>query len=308
MSRFEAYSLGATLYMPVLHPRVADILHGRVSPPAGSVVLCLEDALAEEDVSDGLSRLDILLRDLPDQLPVRAFLRPRNRAMAQDLCARAAGTAIDGIVAPKVLTDTLPEWLAMAHATGLSITPTLESATFFDSGQIVAIRDVLDDHASDEGRIAAIRIGGNDLLSSMGLRRTRGMMSWDGPLAWVLSMVSSILTSAGHPVAAPVFDVIDDLETLRREVEQDVAAGFVSKTIIHPAQAPVVAEAFHVSPDELESARAILDARAKAVFQVGGVMCEPATHAAWAERTVSRARFFGMVDKGFDQEEEGAFG
>lgn len=308
MSRFEAYSLGATLYMPVLHPRVADILQGRVSPPAGSVVLCLEDALAEEDVSDGLSRLDILLRDLPDQLPVRAFLRPRNRAMAQNLCARAAGTAIDGIVAPKVLPDTLPEWLAMARETGLSIMPTLESATFFDPGQIVAIRDVLDAHASDEGRIAAIRIGGNDLLSSMGLRRTRGMTSWDGPLAWILSMVSSILTSAGHPVAAPVFDVIDDLETLRREVERDVAAGFVSKTIIHPAQAPVVAEAFRVSPDELESARAILDSRAKAVFQVGGVMCEPSTHTAWAERTVSRARFFGMVDKGFDQEEESAFG
>lgn len=308
MSRFEAYSLGATLYMPVLHPRVADILHRRVSPPAGSVVLCLEDALAEADVTDGLSRLDILLRDLPDQLPVRAFLRPRNRAMAHDLCARAAGTAIDGIVAPKVLPGTLPEWLTMARQTDLTIMPTLESATFFDPGQIVAIRDVLDDHASDEGRIAAIRIGGNDLLSSMGLRRTRGMTSWDGPLAWILSMVSSILTSAGHPVAAPVFDVIDDLETLRREVERDVAAGFVSKTIIHPAQAPVVAEAFRVSPDELESARTILDARAKAVFQVGGVMCEPATHAAWAERTVSRARFFGMVDKGFDQEEEAAFG
>ena len=308
MSRFDAYSLGATLYMPVLHPRVADILHGRVSPPAESVVLCLEDALAEEDVSDGLSRLDRVLSELPDQVPVRAFLRPRNRAMARDLCERAAGTAIDGIVAPKVLPETLPEWMIMARETGLSIMPTLESATFFDPGQIVAIRDVLDDHAKDAGRIAAIRIGGNDLMSSMGLRRTRGMTSWDGPLAWVLSMVSSILTSAGHPLAAPVFDVIDDLETLRREVERDVAAGFVSKTIIHPAQAPIVADAFRVSPDDLESAQAILDARAKAVFQVGGVMCEPATHTAWAERTVSRARFFGMMTESFSQEKESALG
>jgi citrate lyase beta subunit len=308
MSRFEAYSLGATLYMPVLHPRVADILHGRVSPPAGSIVLCLEDALAQADVLDGLSRLERLIDELPETLPVRAFLRPRNRGMARNLCARASGTAIDGIVAPKVMPDTLPEWLAMARETGLSVMPTLESATFFDPGQIIAIRDVLDDHASDEGRIAAIRIGGNDLLSSMGLRRTRGITSWDGPLAWILSMVSSILISAGHPVAAPVFDVIDDLETLRREAERDVAAGFVSKTIIHPAQAPVVAEAFRVSADDLESARAILDARAKAVFQVGGVMCEPATHAAWAERTVSRARFFGMMDRGFSQKEESAFG
>jgi citrate lyase beta subunit len=308
MSRFDAYSLGATLYMPILHPRVVDILHGRVPSPAQSIVLCLEDALAEKDVTDGLSRLHRVLWDLPEQIPVRAFLRPRNRAMARDLCERASGSTIDGIVAPKVLPETLPEWLAMARDTGLSIMPTLESASFFDPGRIVAIRDVLDDHASDQGCVAAIRIGGNDLLSSMGLRRTRGMTSWDGPLGWVQSMVSSILTSAGHSVAAPVFDVIDDLETLRREVERDVAAGFVSKTIIHPAQALIVSEAFRASGDELESARAILDARAAAVFQVGGVMCEPATHTAWAERTVARARFFGTVKTGDYREQESAFG
>lgn len=308
MSRFDAYSLGATLYMPVLHPRVSDILQGRVAPPAQSVVLCLEDALAEEDVSEGLSRLDRVLPDLPDRLPVRAFLRPRNHAMARDLCERAAGTAIDGIVAPKILPETLPEWLAMVRETNLTVMPTLESATFFDPGKIVAIRDILDDHRSDADRIAAIRIGGNDLLSSMGLRRARGMTSWEGPMAWILSMASSILTSAGHPVAAPVLDIIDDLDTLRREAERDVAAGFVSKTIIHPGQAPIVEEAFRVAPDELESARAILDESAKAVFQVGGVMCEPATHAAWAERTVSRARFFGMVEPDISEDDEPAFG
>ena len=308
MSRFDAYSLGATLYMPILHPRVSDILQGRVTPPAQSVVLCFEDALAEQDVSDGLSRLDRVLSDLPDRLPVRAFLRPRNRAMARDLCEYASGTAIDGIVAPKVLPETLPEWLAMARETNLTVMPTLESATFFDPGKIVAIRDILDDHRPEAGRIAAIRIGGNDLLSSMGLRRARGVTSWEGPLAWVLSMASSILTSAGHPVAAPVFDIIDDLDTLRREAARDVAAGFVSKTIIHPAQAPIVEEAFRVAPDELQRAQAVLDASAKAVFQVGGVMCEPATHAAWAERTVTRAQFFGMVSQDRSEDDEPAFG
>ena len=308
MSRFDAYSLGATLYMPVLHPKVADILHGRVSPPSASIVLCLEDALAEAEVADGLSRLDRLIRTLPETLPVQAFLRPRNRAMARDLCAQAAGTAIDGIVAPKVLPDTLPDWLDMAREADLSVMPTLESATFFDPAQIVAIRDVLDAHRDDAGRVAAIRLGGNDLLSAMGLRRERGMTSWEGPLAWVLSMASSILTSAGHPVAAPVFDIIDDLDTLRREVERDVAAGFVSKTIIHPAQARLVEDAFRVSQADLDQATAILDGLAHAVFQFGGVMCEPATHAAWAERIVARAAIFGMFEEDLARDDEPAFG
>jgi len=229
MARFDAYSLGATLYMPILHPKVGDILHGRITPPAHSIVLCLEDALAEPDVPDGLKKLDLLLAELPNSLPVRTFLRPRNREMARNLCGRAAGTAIDGIVAPKILPDTLPDWMAMAQDADLTVMPTLESSVFFDPGQICALRDIFEDTQDDTNRIAAIRLGGNDLLASLALRRERGITSWEGPLGWILSMASSILVSAGYPVAAPVYDVIDDLETLRREVTRDVAAGFVSK-------------------------------------------------------------------------------
>ncbi|WP_280547509.1 HpcH/HpaI aldolase/citrate lyase family protein [Halomonas sp. 11-S5] len=308
MHRFDAYSLGATLYMPVLHPKVANILNGCVPAPASSIVLCLEDALAERDVPDGLSRLVRLISDLPNRLPVRAFLRPRDMNMGRDLCARAAGTAIEGIVAPKVMPETLPDWLEMTRDANLSVMPTLESASFFDPGRICAIRDILDDHPNDASRIAAIRLGGNDLLSALALRRARGVTSWEGPLGWILSMASSILISAGYPVAAPVYDVIDDLETLRREVDRDVAAGFISKTVIHPAQTPVINEAFRVSSEDIEQARAALDSQARAVFQFGGVMCEPATHRAWAERTMAREEIFGVSEEESPRESKIAFG
>lgn len=290
----SSYSLGATLYMPILHLRVEPILRGAMPPPSDSIVLCLEDALAEDDVADGLARLEDLLADLPETLPVRTFLRPRNLEMARRLAAQAAGTAIDGLVAPKVLPETLPEWLGVAHDAGLTVMPTLEDGRFFDPAEIRAIRDILNDHKGDAGRIAAIRLGGNDLLSAMGLRRVRGQTSWDGPLAWILSMASSILISAGHPVAAPVFDIIDDVDTLRREAERDVAAGFISKTIIHPAQATVVQRAFQPSPEDVAQAEAILSSGARAVFRLGGSMCEPATHKAWATRTLERAETFGV--------------
>lgn len=295
MHRFDAYSLGATLYMPVLHPRVADILCGRLPAPAGSIVLCLEDALAAHDVADGLRRLDQLIRDFPDHLPVRTFLRPRDRDMALELCARAAGTAIEGLVAPKIVPETLPGWLELTREAELTVMPTLESGCFFDPAKICAIRDILDDHPKDAARLAAIRLGGNDLLSTLALRRERGVTSWEGPLGWVLSMASSILIAAGYPVAAPVYDVIDDLETLRREALRDAAAGFISKTVIHPAQTPVINRAFQVSEADVEHARAALDTEAQAVFKLGGVMCEPATHRAWAQRIMAREDVFGVI-------------
>lgn len=295
MHRFDAYSLGATLYMPVLHPRVTDILCGRLPVPAASIVLCLEDALAAHDVADGLRRLDLLMRDLPDHLPVRTFLRPRDRDMALELCDRAAKTSIEGLVAPKVVPETLPAWLELTREAGLTVMPTLESGCFFDPGKICAIRDILDDYCEDAVRLAAIRLGGNDLLSTLALRRERGITSWEGPLGWILSMASSILIAAGYPVAAPVYDVIDDLDTLRREALRDAAAGFISKTVIHPVQTPVIHRAFQVLEDDVEHARAALDSEAQAVFKLGGMMCEPATHRAWAQRTMARKDVFGVV-------------
>lgn len=293
MPRFDGYSLGATLYMPVLHPKIPEFLSGHLAPPASSLVLCLEDALAAQDLERGLARLDLLIATLPKRLPVRVFVRPRNREMARDLCARLCGTPIDGIVAPKVTPETLPDWLDMARDSGLALMPTLEDAQFFDPARIVAIRDILDTAGTTP--VAAIRLGGNDLLGSMALRRERGVTSWEGPLGWVLAMASGILVSAGYPVAAPVYDIIDDLDTLHREVIRDVAAGFVSKTAIHPAQVGVIESAFQVDCETLLQAEAILASDARAVFQVGGVMCEPATHKAWAERILARARVFGTV-------------
>ncbi|MCA9774036.1 MAG: HpcH/HpaI aldolase/citrate lyase family protein, partial [Myxococcales bacterium] len=72
--------------------------------------------------------------------------------------------------------------------------------------------------------------------------------------------------------------------------------GFISKTAIHPAQVPIIEGAMRVSGEEEEAARAILNQEARAVFQIGGVMCEPATHAGWARRVLARAEIFGGAE------------
>lgn len=291
----NGYRLGATLYMPIVHPKVTEYLSGDSVFPAPSVVLCLEDALAEDDVSKGLDILRGVLSGPAFSTSSQLFVRPRSLGMALELAAWEGIGRIDGFVAPKVVPETAEAWLDLATRADLRLMPTLESVVFFDPARIIALRDIFD--GFDPTRIAALRLGGNDLLGAMALRREAGVTSWEGPLAWVLSMASSILISAGYPVSAPVYDVIEDTETLAREVARDVAAGFISKTAIHPVQVPIIASAFAVSREEVDQAQAILDDEAAAVFQIGGVMCEPSTHRGWAERILARQQVFGRRDE-----------
>lgn len=289
----SGYEIGSTLYMPVLHPKVGEILSGRVPSPAATIVLCLEDALHESDVERGVQTLARLLPEAgtgPSRAP-RIFVRPRSLDMAARLRAIPEIHRVDGFVAPKVRVETFPEWVSVLSGSDLRLMPTIETAEFFDPGRMIAFRDLLVGSGPD--RIAAVRLGGNDLLGTMGLRRVRGNTSYEGPLGWFLSMAASVLIPSGVPVAAPVYDVIDDLDTLAREVTRDVEMGFVSKTAIHPAQVPIIEAAMGVSAQDLSAAYAILNRDAQAVFQIGGVMCEPATHAAWARRVLARGEVFG---------------
>ena len=303
---FSAYSLGATLYMPIVHHRVPEYLRGELAFPSRSVVLCLEDALAENDVEIGISLLKKFLADDIADSATRVFVRPRSLEMGLQLAEFSGIEKIEGFVAPKMVPETAAAWMQLAEQACLQIMPTLESAEFFDPGRISALRDTLD--AYDKRRISAIRLGGNDLLSAMALRRQTGITSWEGPLAWVFSMASSMLISAGYPVAAPVFDLIDDVNTLKREVTRDVAAGFISKTAIHPAQVRHIHDAFRVPDCQLKQARAIVADDASAVFKIDGVMCEPSTHRAWAQRILARYEIYGSEDEdaGQPRNQEGA--
>jgi len=287
------YSLGATLYLPIIHPKVQDILSGDIPAPASSIVLCLEDGLHENDVERGIAHLKTLLAK-PVPTKARVFVRPRSFEMACRLADMRGISNIEGFVAPKMRPETIPEWLDLVAAARLAIMPTLETADCFDPARVVAMRDIL--RARHDVSIVAVRLGGNDLLGVLSLRRRRGVTSYDGPLGWVLCMLSSMMISSGIPVAAPVFDIIDDLDTLKAEVERDMEMGFISKTAIHPAQVPIIEAAMGVRRDDLVQAHAILDEHAKAVFQIGGVMCEPATHRSWAERILSRHGRYGVTD------------
>lgn len=295
------YELGATLYMPVLKPDAMEYIAGTKLPKLRSMVLCLEDALLETDVLVGLDTLEKTLikigevkRESGEKRFPLVFVRPRNLEMARRIAEMAGIGNIDGFVAPKVRPGSHEKWIDAVRETDLYLMPTLETSEVFDVSAMTALRDEFLANAPD--RILALRVGGNDLMSVLGLRRPGSATLYEGPLFYTISMLMSVMKSKGFDLTSPVFEIIEDRKSLLDEVTRDVNFGFVGKTIIHPTQIDIVQNAFRVSETDLEAAKRILAVDAPAVFKFGGSMCEPATHRTWAQRILSRAEVYGVVE------------
>ncbi|MGJ3262110.1 MAG: HpcH/HpaI aldolase/citrate lyase family protein [Salinarimonas sp.] len=304
----DPLALGATLYLPATRSDIRAVAGGEKLPGLRSIVLCLEDAVAETDIGDALVNLRGLLAALeeatartspltPPHAPAAPllFVRPRSLAMAAEIAALPGAERLTGLVAPKVRPGEVAAWVAALGGRDLLLMPTLETAEVFDPSAMRDLRDEL--VAEARGRVLALRIGGNDLLACLGLRRMPGETLYEGPLGPLVAQLVGLMLPAGFALTAPVFDIVRDPATLAREAARDVAFGLCGKTAIHPMQVPIIHAAYAVSAEDLASARAILAEDARAVFQHHGAMCEPVVHRAWARRVVSRAALYGVAEE-----------
>lgn len=100
------------------------------------------------------------------------FIRPRHAEMGRWLKAHYDLSAVDGFVLPKFTLSSLAEWWDIMGGTHLCMMPTLETEDVFDVVQMreLATRPV--EHPCHD-RIIALRIGGNDLMNVVSLRRPR---------------------------------------------------------------------------------------------------------------------------------------
>lgn len=301
MKLISPFALGATMYMPVIQDDAMSCILGKKYPNLRSMVLCLEDALHERDVDRGLVRLQEILHELlhdkkRDENAPLVFVRPRDLDMAREIIRMRGIGQIDGFVAPKVRPGDIYQWINLLNGTNLRLLPTLETAETFDIDAMRSLcSEMLD--CGDPDRILAIRFGGNDLMSCLGVRRQRGLTLYDGPLSYVMSMLLSVFGTKGFALTSPVFDDIEDFDGLIKELERDVHFGFVGKTAIHPGQLDIIHGAFSVPRSHAEAAEKILDKDAKAVFKYAGSMLEPATHTKWAERIKMRRDHYGISEE-----------
>ena len=268
-------ALGASLYVPATHPDLAAIAAGNKLADVRSIIFCTEDAVNETDLGAALVNLAKSLDYLQPTDGRRRFVRARNPSVLRHVLCMPGAARLDGFVLPKVTSDNI------------------ETEVFNDA----SVQDLLRrmDSARWRERIHSLRIGGNDLLSLLRMRRPRGRTIYETPIGQVIARLATTFIPYGFSLSAPVFEHLDDVQTLSQEIEEDLNHGLLGKTAIHPTQVPLIERHYRVRQQDVEAAMRILHHDAPAVFKLHQSMCEPATHTPWAHSVLEAARCFGSV-------------
>lgn len=307
MPPLDPVALGATLYVPATRHDLAAVASGARYPALRSAVLCLEDSIREDEVPGALQSLARLLPEIAPRglggsrnggargaLRPLLFVRPRDPGMLAHILTMRGIEQVDGFVIPKATADSLPHYLAALVHDHHLLMPTLETREVFDQAEMRRLRDQL---LAIRDRVLVVRIGGNDLLQTLGARRSAVRTAYDGPLGSTIMSLVAAFAPWGFHLSAPVFEGFGNPALLREEVERDIEHGLLTKTAIHPVQLETIHEAYQVTADELVEARALLAQESRAVFASKLTMCEPATHRGWATTILRRAECYG-VDAG----------
>ncbi|WP_426175830.1 HpcH/HpaI aldolase/citrate lyase family protein [Massilia sp. TWR1-2-2] len=287
-----ARSMGASLYVPANHKDLMAVADGERIGHARSLIFCTEDSVADRDLSWALFNLSVVLANMRGDSSAERFVRVRNPEVMARVLAMPGADKLTGFVLPKSTRHNFDAYFRQVRDTSHLLMPTLETAEVFNDDEMREFRKVLE-APGVRSRILALRIGGNDLLALLGLRRPRGMTIYRTPLGPVIASLVTTFRPYGFVLTAPVFEHLDLPELLDQEVLEDIAYGMVGKTAIHPTQITPIEQHYRVKPHDLEAARAILDVNAPAVFKMHDSMCEVTTHRAWAQRMVDQSDVFG---------------
>ncbi|MBK1717665.1 HpcH/HpaI aldolase/citrate lyase family protein [Thiocystis violacea] len=282
----SAYRLGGSLYVPVTHRDVSRIANGAKWPELRSVIFCTEDSVAPSALEFGLDNLRRCLEGMEPRHSLLRFVRVRNPDILAWLLELPGIEKLDGFVFPKFDRQNADQYMERLEGSRHLCMPTLETHDVFEPARMIALRDHLIERGY-QNRILALRIGGNDLLALLGIRRPRDRTIYRTPLGQTIANLVTVFKPHGFQLTAPVFEHIDCPEILREELNDDIAHGLCGKTAIHPSQLPAIEAGFRISPNDLEAARRIL-VEDRAVFKFEGSMCEPATHSSWARHILER--------------------
>ncbi|WBP89023.1 HpcH/HpaI aldolase/citrate lyase family protein [Kitasatospora cathayae] len=220
-----ATALGGTLYSPATRPALAADIRKQAARGVVSMVLCLEDAIADHEVDEGERNLVEQLADLVNDFTDCAqdhpllFIRVRTAEQILDLAERLGPAVglLSGFVLPKFTAGAGGAYLAALAAaeaaTGrrLFAMPVLESPELAHletrREQLFGIAELLATHRE---RVLAVRLGVTDLCSAYGLRRSPDLTAYDVALvAAVIGDVVNVLGRAdgtGYTVTGPVWE------------------------------------------------------------------------------------------------------
>jgi citrate lyase beta subunit len=223
-------ALGATLYMPADRASLVNDVVKQAAAGVTSVVVCLEDAIADEDVDAAEGNLvrafTELHGDTSSELPL-LFVRVREPRQMPALVARLgrAVDVLDGFVLPKFTATTGTDYLhALDDADRLSgrrllAMPVIESGAVLYAetrvDELTRLRALLH---RDRARILAVRLGATDLCALYGLRRSPELSIYDVKV--VASLISDVVNvlgradGSGFTVSGPVWEYYASTERI----------------------------------------------------------------------------------------------
>jgi len=267
------------------------------------------------------SGADVLLIDLEDSVSIdakeearrvtAAFLaehrakadRPRLFVRVNGLTTGLTDADLDGVMQASPDGIILPKTVGGADVAHLGAKLAVREAEFdLDDGatRILAIATetaagvfALGTFAGASHRLIGITWGGEDLSADIGAETNRGDDgAYTDPYRLARSLTLLGAAAAGVDAIDSVFTNFRDMAGLEAECRAARRDGFVAKMAIHPAQVPVINEAFTPSPEAVERARAVVDAfkasPGAGVVGVNGEMLDR-PHLVRAERLLKRA-------------------
>ncbi len=236
----QAVGLGATLYSPATRPNLGTDIATLAGRGVLSLVVCLEDAVADSDVGWAEHNAVAQLRSYAeahatgkwgdrDSRP-QLFVRVRTPEQIPQI-ADGLGEHIDvltGFVLPKFAEDTGEAFLAAIALAALDSAvpgknllamPVLESPEMIYQesriGALLGVRDLLDKYRSS---VLAVRIGATDFSSTYGLRRSQDMSVYDvRVVADVIADVVNVFGREDGPayvVTGPVWEYYSATERM----------------------------------------------------------------------------------------------
>ncbi|HXQ83158.1 MAG TPA: CoA ester lyase [Xanthobacteraceae bacterium] len=147
--------------------------------------------------------------------------------------------------------------------------------------------------AGASARLIGLTWGAEDLSAELGAHANRDAQGrWLDPYRLARSLCLAGAAAATVPAIDTVYVDFRNSDGFRRECEEACRDGFLGKMAIHPAQVPIINEAFTPSAKAIEHARAIVEAFAAqpgaGVVGIGGLMYDR-PHLARAEQLLARS-------------------
>lgn len=272
---------------------------------ADALILDLEDSIAaarKAAAREGAVAFLADARERPDRPVLIVRINALGTGLAEADLDAVMPAAPDAILLPKAEGGADIEELAARLAVHEAETGRAEDATAIHALVTETAAGLVNagSYANRSVRLKSLIWGAEDLSADIGALAYRDD---DGRLTGVfaLARTTTLIAAAAAGVAAvdAVYPAFSDLEGLAGECRAAVRDGFSGKLAIHPAQVPVINEAFTPDEAEIAKARRIIAAFAEAgdgtgvVSLDGHMVDEP--HRRLAERVLARAGAAGRT-------------